>query len=105
MKDQYYDSQKNAYRNMDPQLQPGFKAQQKMAANDSISKLLVAAESQKSFELRVWRVPKEMTEDGVRNCFGKYGKIVDLFVKDDKNSVISRKYSEIHGCLKISFWY
>ena len=88
MKDQYTDPKINAYRNMDLSQQPGFKAQQKMAspsnAGDSISKELANAQTNQSYEIHIFGVPLNMTEEGLQNVFRKYGRIIKCFIAKPK---------------------
>ena len=87
MRDQFTDPKINAYRSMDLHQQPGFKAQKKMetpTTNDSISKELVEAQTQESFELHIMNVPLNMKEDGIHNSFRKYGRILKCFIAKPK---------------------
>ena len=80
MLDDYLDSNKNAHKNMSAQNQPGFKAQQKLLNGDEATKLLTEAECKGAFELRIFKVPKDLTEHGLNNLFAKYGNFLDSFL-------------------------
>ena len=100
MKDQYTDPKINAYRNMDLSQQPGFKAQQKMAsssnAGDSISKELANAQTNQSYEIHIYGVPLNMTEEGLQNVFRKFGRIIKCFIAKPK--------VDSQVCISFSFW-
>ena len=78
MKNHFLDPNKNRYPGLNLANQPGFKAMQKQ--NEPLTNVLAEAELKSSYELRVQRIPIEMTEEGLRNLFSKQGQVIDLFL-------------------------
>jgi RNA recognition motif-containing protein len=81
MKEDYTNPVKNAYPNMNLAQQPGYRAAMKMSdGGGDYMKNLLTESTAPSFQLHVLAIPFDLTNDGVRHIFSKFGTVLDVFM-------------------------